>query len=56
MKPDFALSFSLEEISFLQGNISLKEFEKIITRYRTSEYGKYLKKIKEDFKIKIDVL
>lgn len=40
----------LEEISFMKGNISLDDFEKNISRYGSSEYGKYLNKVKTKFK------
>ena len=35
----------LEEISYLQGNLSLDNFSKLIKKYQASDYGNYLKKI-----------
>ena len=40
----------LEEISYLQGNLSLDNFSKLIKKYQASDYGNYLKKIELFYK------
>lgn len=42
----------LEEISYLKGNISFTQYNSIIPRYGSSQYGDYLKKMSKIFKNK----